>query len=75
MFCPARLGSGFFGRAATCAASSCSEDESWELLSLSSLSRSLIGDEEDELEADSSSSERAPCLPYSKTPSPRFYER
>ena len=67
----ARLGSGFFGRAAAWATGSEHEDEPEELLSLPSLSHSLIDEEGDEEEADDPSPERAP----SKTPSPRFCER
>ena len=68
----ARLGSGFFGRGAIRKLSSEFEDESEELPSLSSLSSSLVDEDEDEDEVDDPSSERVSLLPYSKTPSPRF---
>ena len=70
----ARLGSGFFGRSATRTSFSAHEGEPDELLSLSSLSTSSVDEDEDE-EADDSSSEWVSRLLYSKTPSPRFYER
>lgn len=66
----ARLGSGFFGRAAAWATSSEYEDEPEEPLSLPSLSQSSTDEDEDKDEEDPSSE---PAL--SKTPSPRFYER